>query len=63
MRAMMRLLRDTRGQDLAEYAMITALVGLVGIATWALLESRIGQAYVRHDTGTQNLWEPPNPGP
>jgi Flp pilus assembly pilin Flp len=58
---LIRLLRETSGQDLLEYAMLTALVGLVGVAAWLLMETRIGQAYTQYDAGTQDLWAPPDP--
>lgn len=42
--------------------MLTALVGIVSIAAWTLIEDRLGQAYVVYDTDTQGLWSPPDPG-
>lgn len=56
-----RLLRDERGQDLVEYALLTAAVGLAGAASWPFIEQSIGTAYRALDTNTQNLWEPPPP--
>lgn len=41
--------------------MLTALVGVVGVAAWTLVEERLGQAYVVYDTDTQGLWRPPDP--
>ena len=57
-----RLLRDDDGQDVIEYALLTAAIGLAGIATWPLIEAGIGAAYRRLDTQTQDLWEVPDPG-
>ncbi len=57
-----RLARDDRGQDLLEYALLTAAIGLAGAATWPLIERSIGTAYRALDANTQNLWEPPPPG-
>lgn len=57
-----RLLRDDRGQDILEYALLTASVGLMGIATWPLIASAIGQTYQEFDADTQDLWEVPDPG-
>lgn len=56
-----RLLRDSTGQDLVEYAMLTGLVALLGAGAWALLESRLGARYAAYDAATQALWEPPDP--
>ena len=57
-----RLLRDEDGQDVIEYALLTASVGLMGIATWPLIAAGIGATYERLDTQTQDLWEVPDPG-
>jgi Flp pilus assembly pilin Flp len=56
-----RLLSEASGQDLLEYALLTALVGIVSIAAWALIENRLGASYVAFDGKTQAIWEPPNP--
>lgn len=56
-----RLRRDSRAQDLLEYAMLTALVAIIGVAVWALIEARLGQAYATYDADTQGLWAPPDP--
>jgi len=55
-------LGDDRGQDLVEYALLTAAIGLAGAATWPLVEGSIATAYRALDTNTQNLWNPPPPG-
>jgi Flp pilus assembly pilin Flp len=57
-----RLLREEDGQDVVEYALLTASVGLMGIATWPLITASIGATYQRLDTQTQDLWEVPDPG-
>jgi hypothetical protein len=62
MSVLRRLFVNSLGQDLLEYAMLTALVALLGMAAWAVIETRIGQAYVIYDSSTQDLWEPPDPG-
>ena len=56
------LLRDERGQDLIEYALLTATIALAAAASWPLVVTAIGDAYSALDTNTQNLWEPPPPG-
>jgi Flp pilus assembly pilin Flp len=57
-----RLLSEDDGQDIIEYALLTASIGLMGIATWPLISAGIGAAYQRLNTQTQNLWEVPDPG-
>ena len=62
MRALLlRLLRSDNGQDVIEYALLTAGVGFAGLAAWPAIVSGLGTAYTALDTQTQNLWEPPNP--
>jgi len=56
------LLRDDRGQDLIEYALLTGAIGVAGAATWPLIATTLGAAYRALDANTQNLWEPPPPG-
>ena len=57
-----RLLWDERGQDLIEYALLTAGLALAGVAAWPLIVTALGTAYRALDTNTQNLWDPPPPG-
>ena len=57
-----RLLFSEDAQDVVEYALLTAGVGLAGIATWPLIAVGIGNAYASFDADTQNIWEVPNPG-
>ena len=56
-----RLLVDDSGQDLIEYALLTAGLGLVGIAVWPAITAAVGVTYGNLDTRTQNLWRVPNP--
>lgn len=55
------LVKDDRGQDLIEYALLTAAIGLAGAATWPIIVNTIGTTYRALDTNTQGLWEPPPP--
>lgn len=61
-RIVKRLVAEDRGQDLIEYALLTAGIGLAGLAVWPAITAAIGVAYGNLDTNTQNLWEVPNPG-
>jgi Flp pilus assembly pilin Flp len=58
---LIRLLREERAQDLVEYALLTATVGLAGIATWPLVVTAIGQTYGSLDNQTQYIAWPPDP--
>lgn len=58
---MRRLLRDERGQDIIEYVLLTAALGITSIAVWPIISASIGQSYQQLDTNTQDLWVPPNP--
>lgn len=57
-----QLVSDETGQDVIEYALLTASIGLAGIAAWPVIVTSIGNVYGTLDTNTQNLWEVPNPG-
>ena len=54
-----RFWRDECGQDLVEYALLTALIGLVGITVWSTIVGLIADRYTDYDTGVQGLWESP----
>jgi len=63
MRALIRqLLAADDGQDVVEYALLTAAIGLMGLAAWPAIVAGIGVAYTALDTATQNIWEVPDPG-
>jgi Flp pilus assembly pilin Flp len=57
-----RLLCDDDGQDVIEYALLTAAIGVMGVATWPQIANGIGLAYQRLDQRTQDIWEVPDPG-
>jgi len=59
---LVRLVEDERGQDVIEYALLTAAIGVVSAATWPVVASAIGTAYSALESNTHNLWEPPPPG-
>ncbi len=54
--------RDDRGQDVVEYALLTALFGIAAVAAAPALRAAIETAYSLWDTRTQDLWQPPDPG-
>ena len=57
-----KLFKSEDGQDLIEYALLTAGVGFAGLSAWPAIVNSLGVAYTALDQQTQNLWQPPNPG-
>jgi len=58
-----RLVTADDGQDLIEYALLSALIGIVGIVAWTNIGAAIGTAYNNWDTGVQNASScTPDPG-
>ena len=55
------LFRDDRGQDIVEYALLTAFIGLAGILVWDLIRQSIGNTYSSWVTGVDSLAVPPAP--
>jgi Flp pilus assembly pilin Flp len=53
---------DEHGQDLIEYALLTATIGVAGAAVWAAMGPAIAAAYTTWGTGVNNQWETPDPG-
>jgi Flp pilus assembly pilin Flp len=59
---LLRLLREDVGQDVIEYALLSAGIGIVSVATWPLIEVGIFNAYTNFDADTQDIWAVPDPG-
>ena len=57
-----RIMREDCGQDVIEYALLAAFIGVVGIVTWQNIGVGIGAKYLGWDTGVQGLYSPPDPG-
>jgi len=56
-----RLVCAEDGQDLIEYALLSAGLGLVGMAAWPAITTSVGVVYGQLDQQTQGLWRVPNP--
>jgi Flp pilus assembly pilin Flp len=56
-----RLASDDSGSDLIEYALLTALVALIGFLSFTTLSGRMSTAYSGWDSAEQDLWIPPGP--
>jgi Flp pilus assembly pilin Flp len=59
---LLRLIRDDDGQDVVEYALLTAAIGIASVATWPLIETGIKNSYNSINGRTQAKWEVPDPG-
>ena len=58
-----RLLREEAGQDVIEYALLSAFVGVLGVLAWQNVGTRLGTLYVGWDNGVQDLSScTPDPG-
>jgi Flp pilus assembly pilin Flp len=53
---------DERGQDVIEYGLLSAFIGIVCIAVWISIQGRLRDAYLGYDAGVQGIWASPNPG-
>jgi Flp pilus assembly pilin Flp len=60
---LLELLADDNGQDIVEYALLTAIIGIAAIAIWNELAVLVGQVYTAADADVQNLSAcTPDPG-
>ncbi len=58
-----RFVSDDTGQDLIEYALLAALVGVASFFTWQLIVGSVGDAYTSAETAAQDLSAcTPDPG-
>ena len=58
-----RALADDSGQDLIEYALLTAIIGISGMLILSTLPTTMGTAYSSWNTAGQNAWQPCPPQP
>jgi Flp pilus assembly pilin Flp len=56
-----RLLFETDGQDMIEYALLTTLIGFAGAAAWNAMQIALGNAYGCFNDAVWDNWEPANP--
>ena len=56
-----RVIADDSGQDLIEYALLTAIIGISGVLILSTLSITMGAAYSRWNTAGQNAWQPCQP--
>ena len=58
-----RVIADDSGQDLIEYGLLTAIVGISGVLILSTLSTTMGTAYSGWNTAGQNAWQPCPPQP
>jgi Flp pilus assembly pilin Flp len=56
-------IRDEDAQDLVEYALLGAFIGIASILVWQNIVTAIGLRYTDYNTNVPQLWEPPDPAP
>jgi Flp pilus assembly pilin Flp len=56
-----RLLVETDGQDMIEYALLTTFIGFAGAAAWNAMQNSLGVYLGAFDNAVWNLWEPRDP--
>ena len=60
-RLLRRLLLETSGQDLIEYALLTTLIGFAGAAAWTAMQTSVGNAYGSFSDALWDNWELADP--
>ena len=54
-------LRDERGDDLVEYALLAGLMGLVGVLAFNAVSGKMSNAYTGWNANAQSQWVPDAP--
>jgi Flp pilus assembly pilin Flp len=52
---------DDSAQDLVEYALLGAFIGVVSVLVWQNIASLIGVRYAEYNTQVNTLWASPEP--
>jgi hypothetical protein len=63
MKTLKSLFIDDSGDDLLEYALLSALIGIAGAVSLALMPGIINAVYSSWDVATQDAWQPADPIP
>jgi len=58
-----RFATDDSGQDLIEYALLTAIIGIAGLLALSAFSTKMGPAYIGWNAAGQNAWQPCPPQP
>ncbi len=54
---------DDGAQDLVEYALLGAFIGVVSVIVWQNISTLIGLRYAEYNTNVNSLWASPEPPP
>jgi Flp pilus assembly pilin Flp len=57
-----RFVLDEGGQDLIEYGLLSAIIGIAGILVLPTIATTMETVYNAWNTAAQNAWEPCPPG-
>lgn len=57
-----RLRREDRGQDLVEYGLLTAIIGISSLLLFTTFQPRMASVYLGWNTAQEAAWEPCDPG-
>jgi Flp pilus assembly pilin Flp len=60
-RLIVRFWAEEAGQDLIEYALLTATIGLAGAAVWSVMDTAISNMYTGNVDSANKQWESPAP--
>jgi Flp pilus assembly pilin Flp len=60
-RTLLEFVADDGGQDLVEYAMLGAFIGVVSVLVWQNIASLIGARYAEYNSNVNTLWASPEP--
>jgi Flp pilus assembly pilin Flp len=58
-----RFVKDDSGQDLIEYALLTAIITISGLLILSTLATTLGARYSARNGAAQNVWQPCPPQP
>jgi Flp pilus assembly pilin Flp len=56
-----RLWDDDSGQDLVEYGLLAAIIGIVGVLVFPSIQTKMTNAFQNWGTNVYNLWVPDDP--
>ena len=59
--ALATFVSDEGGQDLVEYALLGAFIGVVSVIVWQNIATAIGLRYTEYNTNVNSLWASPEP--
>lgn len=57
------VIADDRGQDLIEYVLLTAIIGVAGLLVLSTLPTTMHTRYTNRNAAVQNAWQPCPPLP